>query len=184
MILVDRPDPRAEASRRRLAGQGQRQGRRIVAARPELHRRQGQPDHEVLPDPAVGRRRRLRPDCQRVAATSGPRASSTRCLTRATARTPASRACSRRCARAASPSASSKASTASGPTARATASARCCPSSTTRADRARSRASWREPGVPGHAVHLDVRRRRGHVRDVRRRLPHRQDRARPRTRQG
>ena len=44
----------------RLAREGQRQGRRLVAARSELHRQGRQPAAAVLPAAAVGGRRRLR----------------------------------------------------------------------------------------------------------------------------
>ena len=40
----------------RVLRPAERQGRRLVAHRPGLHRRQGQPDPQVLPEPAVGRR--------------------------------------------------------------------------------------------------------------------------------
>ena len=82
-----------------------------------VHRRRRQPAAAVLPEPAVGGRRRLRPDGHQR---EQPRTGEHR------RRRPTSRACSPWCARAARRSASSTASTARGRSAPATASAPCC----------------------------------------------------------
>ena len=78
-----RPDARLQRQGRRLDRHRGRQGGRQRADRPVVHRRRRQPARAVLPVPPVGRRRRLRPDRDRGAATSAPRASWTPCPTRA-----------------------------------------------------------------------------------------------------
>jgi hypothetical protein len=51
-------------------------------------------------------------------------------------------------------------------------------------DRTGGQGRQRQPGVPGDTIHPVVRRRRRQLRDVRRELPDREDRAGPRTGQG
>ena len=113
-----------------------RQGRRLAAStvdgkpvgsrahRPVVHRRRRQPAAAVLPVPAVGGRRRLRPDRRPRPATSARRASSTPCPTRPTRDDGTQSLLTQVCARSWR-SASWRASTAAGRTAPPTASARC-----------------------------------------------------------